>query len=185
MGGVLPPFLGTEPGRIASQSPFRASPEELVFRFGTSPWRNQLLRGLLDFRAAWRNEGIIAGFQWIDGSFVEDKELVKGQPPSDVDVITVFERPVAASTGTAWFRLANKLSSTLLDPDFCKTSFRCDAYPIDLGADGKTVAELSAFWFSLFSHQRDTFRWKGVVQIPLGDASMDKAANAELIRRGA
>jgi hypothetical protein len=103
----------------------------------------------------------------------------------DIDVITVFERPAAAATGAAWLSLANRLSNTLLDPVFCKTSFKYDAYPIDLGVDGKTVAELSAFWFSLFSHQRDTFRWKGVVQIPLGDASVDNAANAELVRRGA
>ena len=120
MGGVLPPFLGTEPGSIASQSPYHATTDELVFRFGTSSHRNALLRGLLNFRAAWQNEGIVAGFQWIDGSFVENKELIKGVPPGDVDVITVFQRPSGAATGSAWLALANKLTNTLFDPLFCK-----------------------------------------------------------------
>jgi hypothetical protein len=30
------------------------------------------------------------------------------------------------------------------------------------------VAEQAAYWVGLFSHQRDTFRWKGMVKIEFG-----------------
>lgn len=90
LGLVLPPFLGPRPGSVATQSPYDATTEELVHRFGTSAARNALLRGLLDLRAALRRIGITTGFQWIDGSFVEDKERRVGSAPGDIDIVTVL-----------------------------------------------------------------------------------------------
>jgi hypothetical protein len=185
LGGVLPPFIGSEPGSFAFQSPYRSSPEDVVVRFGTSPVRNQILRGWLTFRDELRKAGLEEGFQWIDGSFVEDKEKTKGVAPNDVDVITVFKRPPGLSQDADWMPFATTLLPTLFDADYCKAHFHCDAYPIDLGAPSESVAMLSAFWFSLFSHQRATYRWKGIVQIPLGPAPIDAAADGELRRRGA
>lgn len=185
LGGVLPPFVGAEPGSFAFQSPYRASPEQLVVRFGTSAHRNHILRGLLTYRHELRKVGLTNGFQWVDGSFVEDKEKTKGSAPKDVDLVTLFERPAGLEADAAWNAFAAPLLSTLLDPDYCKANFACDAYPIDLGVTRQGAAMLSAFWFSLFSHQRATYRWKGIVQIPLGPDSLDAAADAELTRRGA
>jgi hypothetical protein len=183
MGLVLPPFLGPRPGSMASQSPYEATTEELVHRFGTSPARNTLLRGLLELRAALRAVGISQGFQWIDGSFVEDKERRLGIAPGDIDLVTVFDRPSGLEGNQAWVDAIGP-HALLFDPAHCKATYRCEAFYIDLGRTGQQVAALSAFWFGLFSHQRDTFRWKGVVRCALGPSAADDAADAELSRRG-
>jgi len=184
LGLVLPPFLGSRPGSMALQSPYVATPEEVVHRFGTTPTRNEYLRGWLTLRQELRNLGIERGFQWVDGSFVEDKERRLNLPPSDIDLVTCFERPIGLENNLAWRAHAEPFDDTLFDPGYCKATFHCEAFYIDLGRSGSSVASLSAFWFSLFSHQRDTFQWKGVVRVPLGDATVDADANAELTRRG-
>jgi hypothetical protein len=184
LGLVLPPFLGSRPGSMASQSPYTAMPLELVHRFGTSPERNRLLRGLFDLRVALRNIGVQDGFQWIDGSFVEDKERRLGTAPGDIDIVTCFDRPPTAQADPDWDLIARPLATTLFHPRHCKATYHCEAFYIDLGRSNQSVASLSAFWFSLFSHQRDTFRWKGVVRVNLGPTEVDSDADAELTRRG-
>lgn len=184
LGGVLPPFLGPRPGISANQSPYEASTEELVHRFGTTADRNELLRGLLSLRADLRSIGITRGFQWIDGSFVEDKEARVGSPPGDIDIVTVFDRPIGYLDDASWQPFVAPYLTTLFDPGYCKATYGCEAFSIDLGRSGQNIAMSSAFWFGLFSHQRDTFRWKGVVQCPLGLDAIDNAASDELSRRG-
>lgn len=184
LGLVLPPFLGSRPGMMAFQSPYEARLEELVSRFGTTPERNRLLRGLVDLRAALRALGIVNGFQWIDGSFVEDKERRLGAPPGDIDIVTCFDRPLTAQTDAEWDRISRPHEATLFDPGHCKTTYKCEAFYIDLGRSGQSIASQSAFWFGLFSHQRDTFRWKGVVRVRLGPDDWDDAAHNELVQRG-
>lgn len=169
---------------MACQSPYHASVEDLVLRFGTTPHRNHLLRGLLNLRAAFRAIGLMEGFQWINGSFVEDKEGRTGAPPGDIDIVTVFERPASLRIESRWQAFIAPHISTLFSPGHCKASYGCEAFAIDLGKSGQNTAMLSAFWFGLFSHQRDTFRWKGVVQCPLGADPIDQAASDELARRG-
>lgn len=183
LGLVLPPFLGTSPGSSPSQSPYTADTEELVHRFGSSPARNVLLRGLLDLRAALRAIGIVNGFQWIDGSFVEDKERRLGVAPGDIDIVTVFDRPTGHDDHAVW-EAAMRPHANLFNPGYCKATYKCEAFYIDTGRKGQRVATESAFWFGLFSHQRDTFRWKGVVRCQLGAAAVDAAADKELARRG-
>jgi hypothetical protein len=183
LGLVLPPFLGSMPGSSATQSPYDATTLELVQRFGTSPARNELLRGLVNFRSALRDLGLVSGFQWVDGSFVEDKERRLGLAPGDIDVVSVFDRPAGLTDHAGWIQRANQ-NAALFDPAYCKATFKCEAFYIDLGRSGQLIASQSAFWFSLFSHQRDTFRWKGVVRCLLGDDTIDADADLELTRRG-
>jgi len=181
-GGVLPPFLGALPGHSATQTPYRASIEELVHRFGVSDVRNRYLRGLLELRAELRALGVTSGFQWIDGSFVEDKEA-RGLVPGDIDIVTVFDRPVGVGDNAAWLAHARP-RAVLFDPAYCKATFNCEAFYIDLGNNAQAIAQQSAFWFGLFSHQRSTFRWKGIVEVNLGPDPIDQAASDELTRRG-
>lgn len=185
LGLVLPPFLGDRPGSSATQSPYRATTDDLVHRLGSTPERNTLLRGLLNLRAALRDIGVSNGFQWIDGSFVEDKERRLGIAPADIDVVTIFNRPAGLENEADWDDHTEPYMLTLFDPPYCKARYRCDAFYIDASRSGTSVATSSAFWFSLFSHQRDTFRWKGVVRCELGPAGIDDLADAELARRGA
>jgi hypothetical protein len=181
-GGVLPPFLGALPGSMATQTPYRASIEELVHRFGVTDLRNRYLRGLLELRAKLRSLGVTSGFQWIDGSFVEDKEA-RGLEPGDIDIVTVFNRPAGFNDSLLWQAYVMPHAS-LFNPAYCKTAFNCEAFYIDLGNSGQAVAQQSAFWFGLFSHQRSTYRWKGIVEVNLGPDPIDQAASNELTRRG-
>jgi hypothetical protein len=65
----------------------------VVQRFATSPERIRILHGLIEYRIALSNTIILGGFQWLDGSFMENKELIEGKAPNDVDVVTFFELP--------------------------------------------------------------------------------------------
>lgn len=178
-GGVLPPFGGSDATGEQDQprSPYLATMLALVERFATSRERAAILRGLLGLRASLRDAGLIEGLQWIDGSFVEDCETVKGRPPGDVDVVNLLRRPAELADDVAWnaFLHANL---HLIDPFKAKAAFNCDAYFFDLDADPVTVVQQATYWFGLFSHQRNTFRWKGMVQLDLMDD--DAAAAAAL-----
>ena len=86
--GVLPPVRPGTDGSAADRSPYRVSLHQLVTMFAISPERATILRGFLDYRAALHAAGIIVGFQWVDGSFVENIEALEGQHPNDMDVVT-------------------------------------------------------------------------------------------------
>jgi hypothetical protein len=140
---------------------------ELVVRFATSPERTAILKGFMGLRRAIRGIGFCEGFQWIDGSFVEACESVKARPPGDVDVVSVLRRPIVHAGDETWLNFVEQYGDTLLDQAHCKATYLCDAYYIDLDIPPRIVAEQIAYWFGLFSHQRETFRWKGLVQVDL------------------
>lgn len=140
---------------------------QLVTRFATSPDRALILRGLKDFRDELRRAGFEHGFQWIDGSFVEACESIKGRPPGDIDVVSLIGRPVAHAEEEAWSAFITRHSHTLFNQAHCKATYFCDSYFIDLDSPPRSLSEQTAYWFGLFSHQRDTFRWKGLVQVEL------------------
>lgn len=170
LGEVLPPFVGTDVtgGQLLPRSPYPATAHELVDTFCTSRARATILRGLFAFRATLRAEGFAEGFQWIDGSFVENCEAFRSRPPADVDVVSLLRRPVAVADDASWIGYVTARQNTLFDPRWTKASFHCDSYFIDLDIDPISVAEQAAYWVGLFSHQRDTFRWKGMVKIEFG-----------------
>ena len=168
LGNVLPPFLSDDAvGAFAPRSPYPATMSEFVRRFATSTERVSILRGFIQFRDELRSAGFQTGFQWVDGSFVEECEKVKGRPPGDVDVVSVLRRPANHFAQEAWEIFVDGHAETLLDQAHCKAEFSCDAYFLDLDVAPDLVSEQTAYWFGLFSHQRDTFRWKGIVQINL------------------
>ena len=153
-----------------------------MHRFGVTDRRNRYLRGLLGLRAELRSLGLTSGFQWIDGSFVEDKEA-RGSEPGDIDIVTVFDRPTGLSDHAAW-QAHVMPKAALFNPAHCKATYNCEAFYIDLGNNSQNTARQSAFWFGLFSHQRSTYRWKGMVEVDLGPDPIDQAASNELTRRG-
>jgi hypothetical protein len=169
LGDVLPPFVGQDVtgGAQLPRSPYLATGEELVQVFCSSPERAAILRGFFGFRAALRAEGLTRGLQWVDGSFVENCEALKGRPPADVDVLSLIHRPDRVRDVAEWTTFVGDRRPTLFDSQWCRNTFSCDSYYVDLDAPPQSVAEQAAYWFGLFSHQRDTFRWKGLVQLPL------------------
>jgi hypothetical protein len=164
ISGILPPFTGADSTDRANTSPYAASMTDVVLRYGFNAERTAILTGLLDYRATLRSIGVTDGFQWLDGSFVEDVEHIRSRPPGDIDVVT-FARPALADRAV-WLQLVN-VNVALFSPQQTKKTFKCDAYFIDLGKRIETVVSDTAYFFNLFSHQRSTHTWKGMIRVPL------------------
>ena len=170
--GVLPPIRPGQPGASLDRSPYRVSLSAVVERFATSVERIAILRGFMAFRGALTQAGVADGFQWLNGSFMENKESLHGLPPSDIDVVTFFRLPA----GKTQRELATANVQTF-QHDHIKEAYRVDAYfrELDKPLDRKNVEEI-AYWYSLWSHTKKTELWKGFVQVELSPAE-DKIAN--------
>lgn len=178
---VLPPFTGDDPGQRATMSPYQTDILAFVRRFATSTQRTALLVGLLDYRKTLRSAGVASGFQWIDGSFVENVEVTRGRPPGDIDLVTFAPAPDMGKYATdeefdAW---VGKYGG-LFDPDQAKSKFGCEAFFIDMLKRPDLLIDDTRYWFGLFSHQRDTSLWKGMIQVPIN--SNDDEARAYLVQ---
>lgn len=165
--GVLPPFVpGGSPQDCGSVAPYRAELLEVAQRYATSKARIEILQGLVAYREALRSIGIHDGFQWIDGSFVENCESIRRRPPSDVDIVTFAFRPAHLSDRSTWQTFIASRPD-LFDPNTTKKIYHCDAYFVDLTVHPVHVVGQTRYWFGLFSHQRDTYLWKGMLEIPI------------------
>jgi hypothetical protein len=172
--GVLPPFLGSDPGGDpAAMSPYIVTATEVVDRFGTTVGRRAIMKGWLDHRAALRPIGIMGGFQWLDGSFLEDKE------PSDLDLVIFVTRPPGATDMAGWIRFLTT-NHALLDRPTLKAQFKLDVLFLDLDGNREALISLTRYYLQLFSHQRQSFLWKGMLHVPLDNAGDDTGALAHL-----
>lgn len=154
-------------------SPYPTDIVSFVERFGYTIERNTILNGLLEYRAALLATGI-NGYQWLCGSFLEDVEVLRGRPPSDIDVVTVFYRPPQSASDADWTSFLQGSNKNLFfNPAFTKGLYKCDGQVIDLNDAPETVVDLARFWYGLFAHQRETQLWKGIVTLdfdPIRDA---------------
>ena len=157
-------------------SPYFICILELVVRFGITDARRRLLTGLLDYRAALHQAGLTRGFQWINGSFLENVEEMEGRDPKDIDIATFFHIPDGHTERT----LVDKFRH-LFDADQLKTRYAIDAYSAMLDPDDlEAIVQRSVYWYSVWSHTRDGI-WKGYLQVKLGD-EQDEVARSELER---
>ncbi|MER2507231.1 MAG: hypothetical protein ABTQ27_00565 [Amaricoccus sp.] len=165
MEGVLPPIWPGEDGTSPNRAPYTATTTELVDQFGITPTRLNIIEGLLDYRSALYDAGIVKGFQWLDGSFMEHIELHSARPPNDIDVVTFFELPAGETQAALAARTPH-----LFDHDRVKANYKVDSYNAILG---ETLAEhhvrVHCYWYSMWSHNRNQ-TWKGFVRIELGEA---------------
>lgn len=175
LSGVLPPFTGTNPTDRPGCSPYRIQTTELVNRFATTPERERLLTGLLDLRSGLTNLGITQGVQWIDGSFVENVEVLRGRAPADIDVVTLAARPIPDA---AQWRQTIQRNLNIFDSQRAKDSFGCDHYFLDILKRPDLLVADTTYFFGLFAHQRVTSIWKGMLELPL--TSDDHLARAFL-----
>ena len=164
------PAKDTQHPTSRQRSPYKASILDLVGRFGHTPERRQLLRRLLDFRAELHVAAIVSGFQWLNGSFVENVELRKGRDPSDIDLVTFFHLPPIYMNSAS----VQYLVSDLLKHDRIETKHGVDHYYVQMsGIPPEFIVGETVYWYSLLSHRRGDFLWKGFVQLDLapgGDA---------------
>lgn len=171
----------------AQSSPYEATTSELVHRFAFSPVRCKILDGLLRYRCEIRGLGFNDGFQWLDGSFVEDIEGRDGRPPNDIDVVTFSHRPAGMNDAQVRSLLASR--PDLFDHDRCKEAFHCDTTIVSLDTRPEWLVIQTRYWYGLYSHRRGDAAWKGMLQVPLHSdddqasellalASLDGDANA-------
>lgn len=170
---VIPPHLGN-PAVFTDLSPYPCTTLELCIKLGSSPKRKEILRGYLEFREKLYNFGLLNGFQWLDGSFLEDVETRELRPPNDLDIVTIY-----------WgydITFQNNLVVSFpefADSQLAKKTYSVDHYPFDAGHSPKVTVDYARYWVQLFSHNRDAV-WKGMLQISLNTPNDDKQALALL-----
>ena len=162
--GVLPPYVGS-PTNGAGFAPYHVSLLEFAQHFATSKPRVAILQGFMQHRGRLIAAGV-RGFQWIDGSFVEDIEKTESRSPRDVDVVTFHGRPPHLSDPLAWNTFVNA-NMELFDPAQSKTTFHVDAQYVDFGFGPVATVRATSFWYGLFSHKRVVGLWKGLIEVPM------------------
>jgi len=172
--GVLPPIRPGQAGHSPDRSPYRVPLTTVIEHFAISPKRIQILRGLIAYRTALAQTIIVDGFQWLNGSFMENKELLENEPPKDIDVVTFFKLP--SDKGQDDLERPNP---ALFDHDYVKETYLVDAYIHQTGLflERCDVREIS-YWHGMWSHRRNGI-WKGFVQVELSP-SEDQAATSLL-----
>ena len=169
VSGVLPPFVGNDPTQQAAQAPYRTSMEEVVNQFSFNLERVAILEGLFDYREQMRSLKV-QGYQWLDGSFVEDCERTRNRPPADIDIITFAYRPKADDgrfLNPQEFDVFSDSYPELFDPEEAKEAFKCDAYYVDLNQPPHFLTRTVTYWCNLFSHSRVNNLWKGILEVEL------------------
>jgi hypothetical protein len=134
---------------------------------------------LLRLRTALRSNGIVQGFQWLDGSFVEHCETTRGVPPGDIDVITFFV-PISSALpgGAATLPIIQNRAAT-------RKHFLVDHIMVPLTQNPVRLVDEVRYWTSLFSHRTKDDLWKGMLRIELADVAGDTASSALLAATGA
>jgi hypothetical protein len=116
-----------------------------------------------------RQIGFHRGFQWLDGSFVEQKN------PVDIDIVTFFYRP-AHITDLQQLAAIVQGNAPIFQRDLAKVAFKVDEFFVDLNGSPEALVAVSRYYLGLFSHRRDDSIWKGMLQVRLEDAADDAAA---------
>lgn len=178
--GVLPPNNPVTPAST-DRSPYTVSLTDLILHFVTSPERQIIFTGFLEFRSALHDAGLVDGFQWVNGSFVENIETTEERKPADIDIVTFFHLP----TGKTQKGLASALPR-LFSPVYTREDYHVDAYFVRLNGDApEPLVRQTAYWYSVWSHRRNG-EWKGYLQIDLSSTddpeakdNLDKTTNQE------
>lgn len=167
--GALPPYLiGSDPTAREDVSPYTVNFNEFCNRFAFSPERIEILEGLIRYCSNLQSIGITQGTFWIDGSFTEDVEKIRNRPPSDIDFVCFINPNECGMDRIQWRQIFSKNQDTL-QPGRSKLLFKCDAYIIDLSAPPMAIVNNTSYFFGLFSHQKITNLWKGMLKMELSD----------------
>lgn len=160
--GVIPPHLGNPAAGLHQMSPYPTTSLEFCQKFATSPERIDILKCFLQFRSEMRKNGI-SGFQWLDGSFLEDIEKSsRNRPPKDLDLLT-FYNPLTTAQDT--IIMTNFIE--FVDRNSCKVKFKLDHMLINIAQHPVAIIEFTRYYLQLFTHNRDQV-WKGMLKIDVG-----------------
>ena len=166
---VLPPHLGN-PTDITHLSPYPCSIQELCYHFSTSKPRIDILKNFIIFRQRMNTFGITYGFQWLDGSFLENIEISQGRPPRDLDIVTFF--------GGLSIEDQTNIRANFPEfgnPGLAKINYSLDHYPVDYSYNPDVTVEQTRYWLQLFTHNRNGV-WKGILKLSLNTQRDDQHA---------
>ena len=174
---VIPPVRPVPPeeqDRPENRSPYEATLLQLVERFATTPERVKLLHDLMDYRQDLYAVGVTEGFQWINGSFVEEVEARdrrgKEPKPYDIDVVTFYHQPDGQP---------NEIHD-LFRPSTVRARYDIDAFNLVMGTPTTNhIVESVAYWYGMWSTRREDQTPKGFVQVNL-DPEHDPEARQAL-----
>ena len=170
---VLPPHAGN-PSVPTDLSPYACTTVELCNQLGSTPERRTILKGFLSFRDRLRGHGLTNGYQWIDGSFIEDVEKRENRAPGDIDVVTVYWGYDMAFQEALFAALPE-----FADPPLAKLNFHVDHYLFDAGFRPDVTVEWTRYWMQFFCHNRQSV-WKGILRVSLNTPDHDGLALQEL-----
>tara|TARA_B110001450_G_C17662796_1_gene498063 strand:+ start:2659 stop:3219 length:561 start_codon:yes stop_codon:yes gene_type:complete len=163
---VLPPYLGT-PTNSKDLSPYPCTTLELCEKYAYTRERIEILKGFINFRNILNQLNILDGFQWLDGSFLENIEQLENRPPNDLDLVTFYKGIDIPQQQQIAVKFPEFSSSQL-----SKQSFKIDHYPVDYGYNPDVTVEITRYWLQLFSHKRNSV-WKGMLRIELNTPKID------------
>lgn len=170
--GVIPPIAIGEEGHSPKRSPYPISIIEFIHNFAFSTERIEILFGFLEYREAIYSSGIETGFQWVNGSFVENVESIADRAPNDIDAVTFSNFYHTIPDYPDWAQR----NIHLFNNPIVKNQYKVDSYWVDMDLGfNETSIRKCTYWYSMWSHQRDTDMWKGFFVIPLSP-SEDKEA---------
>lgn len=162
------------------RSPYACQLAGFIERFGTSAERLDILEGFLDYRAFLHDLNIEEGFHWLNGSFTEDKERIRGSAPQDIDVVTYFNPPNTLTQSS----LSAEQYDLMFKPKKTKERFRVDGTIMPFGqVSTEGFIDENLYWSSLFSHTRSG-KWKGFLKMPLsGDEDSEARQYLEKLKQ--
>lgn len=181
--GLLPAFVGND-ATTHDRSPYFCTMSDLCASLGTTDRRRQLLKSLISYRALIGSDDYVNGVQFIDGSFVENVEMIEERPPNDIDVFSMLVPPAKYQNSSAnWTTQGLPFwQSEIADNARNKARFSVDCYALMLDVQSPSAFLRQAlYWYGLFSHKRKTYEWKGFVAVPL-NATNDQFALATIGR---
>lgn len=168
--GLIPPFDVNKPTDY-NRSPYLVSLSEMIHRLSIGnadldyQKRLSILEGFLNYRGFLHSIGLTTGFQWINGSFVTNKELICKAPPNDIDVVTIFMLPQGETQASYY----NK-NKSVFDLKNIKTQYFVDANYVCIAPSNmnlQLMIEQTNYWHGLWSHHKQTLQWKGYLQVDL------------------
>ncbi|MBK0062180.1 MULTISPECIES: DUF6932 family protein [unclassified Acinetobacter] len=164
--GVIPPIRPGELGHSNDRSPYVVDIIEIISHFATSNKRISILKGFLEYRYEIYQQHVTRGFQWIDGSFCQNVEMIENRDPNDMDVVTFFYLPEFPNNEITSEFIQE--FSKLIDTKYTKPLFQVDAYGMQLGSEFVDyTAKMLSYWYSMWSHRKSDNMWKGFLQVPL------------------
>lgn len=162
--GLIPPIDEQSPAGL-ERSPYETDLISFVHHFATSMERCLILEGYLEHRTELHSMGMDEGFQWLDGSFTENIELIERRAPNDIDVVTFTPADDIFYEGLS-HEQSRLLGLTRDDKAYVKGRYKVDFYVQSLSDAPELLVEMTSYWYSMWAHRRSK-QWKGFLRIDL------------------